>query len=67
MLFIPTLLVKVKFDPMLRMLGDTKNTNQGLGRLGGARRQGINLSWPISGGRKDENRFLELPGPMSGI
>ena len=35
MLFIPTLPVKVEFNQMLRMLGNTKNAKQGLGRLGG--------------------------------
>ena len=37
MLFIPTLPVKVEFNPMLRILGNAKNAKQGLGRLGGLR------------------------------
>ena len=60
MLFIPTLPATVEFNPILRMLGNVKNAKLD------ARGLGMNLSWPIGGGRGDENRFLELPRPMAG-
>ena len=66
MLFIPTLPVKVEFKSMLRILGNAKNAKQGLGKARRVRGLGMNLTWPIGGGRGDENRFLELPRPMAG-